>query len=149
MFEARVFLNQSLHFFLLYKKWHMPSTGKSHAFRFHRYYTSIKRLATSSSTILMVIITNQRDTNVTWHFVFYQTICQIHARTGQYVQVIQCFVLVLEYIRGSGALEYIFHNQHKTLYNLFSPDPAVSCLCDKQITHREIYTLCSILLHFC
>ena len=22
---------------------------------------------------------------------------------------------------------YIFHNKHKTLYNLFSPDPAVSC----------------------
>ena len=29
---------------------------------------------------------------------------------------------------GSGAPECIFHNEHKTLYNLFSPDPAVSCV---------------------
>ena len=29
----------------------------------------------------------------------------------------------MEYIR-----ECIFHNKHKTLYNLFSPDPAVSCV---------------------
>ena len=36
---------------------------------------------------------------------------------------IQCFVLVMEYILGSGAPECIFHNQLKTLYNLFSPDP--------------------------
>ena len=42
--------------------------------------------------------------------------------------VTQCFVLVMEYIRGSGAPESIFHNKHKTLYNLFSPDPAVSCV---------------------
>ena len=34
----------------------------------------------------------------------------------------------MEYIRGSGAPECIFHNKHKTLYNLFSPDPAVSCV---------------------
>ena len=54
----------------------------------------------------------------------------------------------MEYIRGSGAPECIFHNQHKTLYNLFSPDPAVSFVCDKLVTHHEIYTLCSILLHF-
>ena len=46
----------------------------------------------------------------------------------RYVKVIQCFVLVMEYIRGSGAPECIFHKQHKTLYNLFSPDPAVSCV---------------------
>ena len=38
------------------------------------------------------------------------------------------FVLVMEYIRGSGAPECIFHNKHKTLYNLFSPDQAVSCV---------------------
>ena len=31
------------------------------------------------------------------------------------------FVLVME-----------FHNQHKTLYNLFSPDPSVSCVCDNR-----------------
>ena len=34
----------------------------------------------------------------------------------------------MEYIRGSGAPECIFHNKHKTLYNLFSPDPAVACV---------------------
>ena len=45
----------------------------------------------------------------------------------------------MEYIRGSGAPEFIFHNKHKALYNLFSPDPA---------SHNEIYTLCSILVHF-
>ena len=54
----------------------------------------------------------------------------------------------MEYIWGSGAPECIFHNQHKTLYNLFSPDPAVSYVRDKLVTHREIFTLCSILLHF-
>ena len=51
----------------------------------------------------------------------------------EYVLVIQCFVLVMEYIRGSEALELLFHNQHKTLYNLFSPGPAVSCVADKQV----------------
>ena len=47
------------------------------------------------------------------------------------------------------APECIFHNQHKTLYmfDLFSSDPAVSCVVDKQVSHGEIYTLCSILLH--
>ena len=30
--------------------------------------------------------------------------------------------------RGSGVPECIFHKQHKTLYNLFSPDPTVSCV---------------------
>ena len=35
--------------------------------------------------------------------------------------------------------------QHKTLYYLFSPNPAVFCVADKQVSHREIYTLCSIL----
>ena len=54
----------------------------------------------------------------------------------------------MEYIRGSGAPECIFHKQHKTLYNLFSPDPAVSCVADNLASHREIYTLCSIFLHF-
>ena len=34
----------------------------------------------------------------------------------------------MEYIRRSRAPECIFHNKHKTLYNLFSPDPAVSCV---------------------
>ena len=63
------------------------------------------------------------------------------------VKVIQCFVLVMEYIRGSEAPECIFHKQHKTLYNLFSPDPAVSCVADRQVSNREIYTLCSILQH--
>ena len=51
----------------------------------------------------------------------------------EYVSVIQCFVLVMESIRGSEALECIFHNQHKALYNLFSPGPAVSCVADKQV----------------
>ena len=31
-------------------------------------------------------------------------------------------------MRGSGAPKCIFHNKHKTMYNLFSPDPAVSCV---------------------
>ena len=53
----------------------------------------------------------------------------------------------MEYIRGS-APECIFHNEHKTLYNQFSPDPAVSCVADTQASHREIYILCGILLHF-
>ena len=53
----------------------------------------------------------------------------------------------MEYIRGSRAPECIFHNKHKTLYNLFSPDPAVSCVADK-VLHREIYMLCSSFLHF-
>ena len=38
------------------------------------------------------------------------------------------FVLFMEYTRGSRAPGCIFHNQHKTLYNLFSPDQAVSCV---------------------
>ena len=58
------------------------------------------------------------------------------------------FGLVMEYIRGSETPECIFHKQHKTLYNLFRPDPAVSCVADKQVSNREKYTLCSILLHF-
>ena len=42
----------------------------------------------------------------------------------------------------------LFHNQveHKTLYNLLSPNPAVSCVADKQVSHRD--TLFSILLYF-
>ena len=43
----------------------------------------------------------------------------------------------MEYIRGS-----------ETLYNLFSTDPAVSCDASKQVSNREMYTLCRILLHF-
>ena len=54
----------------------------------------------------------------------------------------------MEYIRGSGAPECIFYSQYKTLYNLFSTDPAVFCVGNKQVSHREIYTICSILLHF-
>ena len=54
----------------------------------------------------------------------------------------------MEYKRGSGAAECIFHNQHKTLYNLFSPDPAVSYVADTQASHHEMYILCSILLRF-
>ena len=41
-----------------------------------------------------------------------------------------------------------FHNKHKIFYNLFSPNPAVSCVDDKPVSHPEIYTLCSNLLHF-
>ena len=41
----------------------------------------------------------------------------------------------MEYIRGSRAAECIFYNQHKTLYNLFSPDLAVFCVADKQVSH--------------
>ena len=54
----------------------------------------------------------------------------------------------MEYIRRSEATECIFHNEHKTLYNLFNADPAVSCDCDKLVTHRELYTLCSIFAAF-
>ena len=45
-----------------------------------------------------------------------------------------------------GVLISIFHDQHKTLYNVhvFSPDPAVSHVADKEVAHREKYTLCSI-----
>ena len=32
--------------------------------------------------------------------------------------------------------------------NLYSPDPAVSCVADKQVSHLEINTFCSTLLHF-
>ena len=32
------------------------------------------------------------------------------------------------------------YKQHKILYNLFSPDPAVSCVADKQVSHRVKYT---------
>ena len=48
----------------------------------------------------------------------------------------------------TGALECIFQNQYKTLYNLFSPDPAVFCVSNKQVSYREIHTLYSILLYF-
>ena len=58
------------------------------------------------------------------------------------------FLLFIEYIRGSGAPKCIAHNEHKTVYNLFSPDPAVSCVADTQALDREIYILCNILLHF-
>ena len=34
----------------------------------------------------------------------------------------------MEYIRGSGAPECIFHKQHKTLYNLFSLTQLAKCL---------------------
>ena len=27
-----------------------------------------------------------------------------------------------------------FHNKHKALYNLFSPDPAVCCVCGKLVS---------------
>ena len=49
----------------------------------------------------------------------------------------------MEYTRGSRAAECIFHNVHCTLYNLFNPDPAVSCVADTQASHRVIYILCS------
>ena len=55
--------------------------------------------------------------------------------------------MVMEYIRGSGVPECISNDEHKTLYNLFGPDPAVSCVADTQASHREINILCSILLH--
>ena len=32
----------------------------------------------------------------------------------------------------------IFHDKHKTFYNLFSPDAADSCVADKQVSYREI-----------
>ena len=53
----------------------------------------------------------------------------------------------MEYIRGSGALECIVHNELKTLYNLhvFSPDPAVPCVAYTQASYCEIYILCYIL----
>ena len=58
----------------------------------------------------------------------------------------------MEYIRANGAPECIFHNQHKTLHNLLSPDPAVSCVRDKPFSHRvlhaHVYTICIILLFF-
>ena len=43
---------------------------------------------------------------------------------------------------------FILHNEHKLLYNLFSSDPAVSCVADTLASHREIYIFGSILLHF-
>ena len=46
----------------------------------------------------------------------------------------------MEYMRSSQAPEFIFHKQDKTLYNLFSSDPAVTCVDDKQVSHNEIYT---------
>ena len=42
------------------------------------------------------------------------------------------------YIRGSGAPECMFHNQPKTLYNIFSPDSAVSCVADKQVYGSDL-----------
>ena len=53
------------------------------------------------------------------------------------VEVIQCFVLVIEYLRGSGTLECIIYNQHKAMYNLLSPGPALSCAGDKSVAHSE------------
>ena len=44
-------------------------------------------------------------------------------------------------MRGSGAAECIFHNQHEKLHNLFSTDQAVSCVADKQVSHRKIYII--------
>ena len=49
---------------------------------------------------------------------------------------------------GIRAPECLFHKQHKTSFNLFSPDPAVYLVCDKLGSHREIYTFCSILAAF-
>ena len=57
-------------------------------------------------------------------------------------------MLLIEYIRGSGAPECTFHNEHKTLYYLFSPGSAVSCVADKQVSHHAMCTLRSISLHF-
>ena len=54
------------------------------------------------------------------------------------VWIIQCLVLVMAYVRGSGAPECIFHNHHKTLYNIFSQDLAVSCVADKLASLLEI-----------
>ena len=51
------------------------------------------------------------------------------------------------YTRKRSSLVYISY-KHKTLYNLFSPDPAVSCVADKQVSPREVYILYSTLLHF-
>ena len=48
-------------------------------------------------------------------------------------------------IRGSGAPECIFHNEHKTLYNLFSPDPAVPVL----LTHRPHIVKYTFYVVFC
>ena len=45
------------------------------------------------------------------------------------------------YTREPNPRVYIFHNQHKTLYNIFSPDPTVSFVADKQVSPRKIYTL--------
>ena len=58
------------------------------------------------------------------------------------------FVLVMEYIRGSGAPECIFHNQHKTLFNLLSPEPAVSCVADKQVSNvKYTYYVAFVAFH--
>ena len=43
---------------------------------------------------------------------------------------------------GYGIYKSIFHNKHKTLYNLFSPGPAVSCVADTQASHHVVF--CSI-----
>ena len=52
------------------------------------------------------------------------------------------------YTREQNNREFIFQNQHKPFYNIFSPDPAASSVADKQVSPREIYIKCSILLHF-
>ena len=54
----------------------------------------------------------------------------------------------MEYIRGRGVPECIFHNKHKTLYNLLSPDPAVSCVADTQALDCEICILCNFFAAF-
>ena len=48
------------------------------------------------------------------------------------------------YTRERSSRVYIFHNEHKTLYNIFCPDPAVFSVADTQTSHRETYKLCSI-----
>ena len=42
---------------------------------------------------------------------------------------------------GYGIYKSIFHNKHKTLYNLFSPGPAVSCVADTQASHHVVFHL--------
>ena len=44
------------------------------------------------------------------------------------------------YIRGSRAPECLFHNSHKTLYNLLSTDPAVSCVAEAHVSHSDMCT---------
>ena len=57
---------------------------------------------------------------------------------------IQCFVFVMKYALGSSAPSYIFHNQHKTLNNLYIYLTDYECV----KTRGSIAETCSVPLNF-